>query len=450
METAERDRRNVARLLAGGAALHLLVTAIIYASGRLHILPGAISPAGVLRGDAEGYFEKSVALGGYLSGLGARDEQVHVRLYALSSAVLTPLVGANIFGFWLVSLALYLLMLLLTYRIGRACFGARAGFAAALVGLLPSLLLHETQPLRDPLFIVLMLTLIWIAVRLVGEPVSFTRAAAYGSGGCATLLLVWMVRDNLLPVYMGFIVLALAALGVATLSVARGRLARLPNFACLLLFLGALLLIPKAFPDLVPPKMPMSSAQEAALSEFAARQVEAGRSDTLFKVNVMRRKYVVLYPEAGSNIDAARGFGDAGDMLSYLPRAVLVGLYAPFPNRWLEGGTTVGYIGHLIAGAETSFIYLLSIPGLACVWRSRRDARTWFLLTVVVLGAAALGIVVVNLGALYRMRYVFWIVLVILAAGGMARPQGLNPALGLVARLRGTLLKPSRQMPPVG
>jgi hypothetical protein len=450
MEIAGRDRRNMARLLAGGATLHLLSTAIIYASGRSHILPGVISPAGVLSGDAEGYFEKSSVLGGHLSGLFAHDEQVHVRLYALSSAVLTPLVGANVFGFWLVSLALYLLMLLLTYRIGRACFGGRAGFAAALAGLLPSLLLHETQPLRDPLFIVLMLTLIWIAVRLVSEPIRFTHAAAYGSGGCATLLLVWLVRDNLLPVYMSFIVLSLAALGAATLGVARGRLARLPNFACLLLFLGALLLIPKVFSALVPPRTSMSSAQEAALSEFAARQVEAGRSDALLKVNVMRRKFVVLYPEAGSNIDAARGFGDAGDVLSYLPRAVLVGLYAPFPNRWLEEGTTVGYIGHLIAGAETCFIYLLSIPALACVWRSRRDARAWFLLTVVVFGAAALGMVVVNLGALYRMRYVFWIVLMILAAGGVARPQGLNPAVGLVARLRGTLLKPSRQTPPAG
>jgi hypothetical protein len=427
METAEHDRRNVARLLAGGAALHLLATFVIYASGRLQILPNAVSPAGVLLGDAEGYFEKSVALRGYVSGLFTHDEQVHVRLYAFSSAVLTPLVGANILSFWLVSLPLYLLVLLLTYRIGRDCFGARVGLTAALVGLLPSLLLHETQPLRDPLFIVLMLTLIWIAVRLVGEPVSLTCAAAYGSAGCATILLVWLVRDNMLLVYMGLIVLALAALGAATLSAERGRLARLPNFACLLLFLGASLLIPKAFADLVPPKTPMSSAQEAALGEFAAREVEAGRSDTILKVNVMRRKFIVLYPEAGSNIDAARGFSDGADVLSYLPRAALVGLYAPFPNQWLEGGTTVGYIGHLIAGAETCFIYLLSIPALACVWRSRRDARTWFLLTVVVFGTAALGIVVVNLGALYRLRYVFWIVLAILAAGGVARPQGRRP-----------------------
>lgn len=93
----------------------------------------------------------------------------------------------------------------------------------------------------------------------------------------------------------------------------------------------------------------------------------------------------------------------------------------------MKGEATVGHIGHLIAGAETCFIYLLSIPALACVWRSRRDARTWFLLPVVVFGTAALGMVVVNLGAPYRLRYVFRIVFAILAAGGVARPQGRRP-----------------------
>jgi hypothetical protein len=73
-------------------------------------------------------------------------------------------------------------------------------------------------------------------------------------------------------------------------------------------------------------------------------------------------------------------------------------------------------------------IYLLWFPALACVWRWRRDARVWFLLVVILIGAVALGLVVVNVGALYRMRYVFWIALMILASGGLPRRSGPSPA----------------------
>lgn len=142
METAEHDRRNVARLLAGGAALHLLATFVIYASGRLQIRPNAVSPAGVLRGDAEGYFEKSLTLGGHVSGLFTHDEQVHVRLYAFSSAVPAPLVVANILSLWLVGLSPYLLTLRRRARLRR-----RSGRA-----LLPAVRrpLRAIRPLSQP------------------------------------------------------------------------------------------------------------------------------------------------------------------------------------------------------------------------------------------------------------------------------------------------------------
>lgn len=439
-KAVERDHRDVARLLAVGAVLHLVATVSAYVAGRYGILPSLFTPAGTLGGDAGMYFEKILALGRDLPEMLSRAERLHVQLYALSSAALAPLVGDNVFSFWPASVALYLLMLVLTYKLGRECFGARAGRnAAVMAGTLPSLLLHQTQPLHDPLFIVLMLTLLWVMVRLLGEPATLSRAAAYGAGGCATLLLVWLVRSNWFPIYVCIVVLGLAALCATTLREGGSWRTRLPNFACLLLFLCVLPVMNNTLSALLPPPGRVTAAHSAQMEEYNNRQVSAGLAGAVLKLSITRQACVIQYPDAGSNIDADRSIGGAGDALAYLPRATLLGLFAPFPAIWLEDGATVGRSGRLIAGAEMCLTYLLWFPALACVWRWRRDARVLFLLAVILLGAMALGLVVVNVGALYRMRYVFWITLMILASGS-ARPSG--PRTRLVPPPR-TLFEPA-------
>ena len=40
----------------------------------------------------------------------------------------------------------------------------------------------------------------------------------------------------------------------------------------------------------------------------------------------------------------------------------------------------------------------------------------WLLFLVATIGMLALGLVVVNAGALYRIRYVFWMMLIVIAA----------------------------------
>lgn len=431
-EAVERDRRDVVRLLAAGGVLHLLATVSAYAAGRYGVLPSLLTPAGTSGGDAGMYFEKILALGRDLPEMLTRAERLHVHLYALSSAMLAPFVGANVLSFWPASVTLYLLMLLLTYKLGRECFGARAGLnAAVMAGTLPSLLLHQTQPLHDPLFIVLMLALLWIIVRLLGEPATLWRTAAYGAGGCATLLLVWVVRSNWLPLYVGIVVLGLAALCAVTLREGGAWRVRLPNFACLLLFLCVLPLMSNTLSALLPSPGPVTDAQSAQMEAYNSRQAQAGLSGAALRLSITRQACVIQYPDAGSNIDVDRSIGSAGDIVAYLPRATFVGLFAPFPTIWFEGGAQVGRAGRLIAGAETCLIYLLWFPALAGVWHWRRDARVLFLLAVILLGAVALGLIVVNVGALYRMRYIFWITLMILAFGGLSRRSVPRPALNL-------------------
>ncbi len=72
-----------------------------------------------------------------------------------------------------------------------------------------------------------------------------------------------------------------------------------------------------------------------------------------------------------------------------------------------------------MAGLETLVTYAIECFALAGLWRARRELAAWLLFTILAIGVIALGLVVNNIGALYRLRYSFWILIVVLGAGGV-------------------------------
>lgn len=105
-----------------------------------------------------------------------------------------------------------------------------------------------------------------------------------------------------------------------------------------------------------------------------------------------------------SDIDSDVRFNGVGDMLRYLPRAAVIGFFAPFPSMWFQSGN-FGLAGRLVSGVETLAMYLLYVAIGFCLWRERKNAKVWFLFLVAAIGMVALGLVVVNAGALFRIRY---------------------------------------------
>lgn len=79
---------------------------------------------------------------------------------------------------------------------------------------------------------------------------------------------------------------------------------------------------------------------------------------------------------------------------------------------WVQPGT-FGIAGRLLSGLETLAMYFLYVAAGFSVWRERRNAKVWLLLLVATIGMIALGLVVVNAGALFRIRYVFWMLLIV-------------------------------------
>ena len=62
--------------------------------------------------------------------------------------------------------------------------------------------------------------------------------------------------------------------------------------------------------------------------------------------------------------------------------------------------------------------YVMELLAIAGIWSKRRQPVAWLLAFTVAAGMTGLGLTVLNIGSLYRLRYPFWILLAIMAAGG--------------------------------
>ena len=87
---------------------------------------------------------------------------------------------------------------------------------------------------------------------------------------------------------------------------------------------------------------------------------------------------------------------------------------------WFRPGKQVGYGGRIISGFETLLTYVIESMALFGLWSVRKELPAWLLVIVIGLGTVALGLVVNNIGAMYRLRYPFWVLIVILGAGGLS------------------------------
>lgn len=141
---------------------------------------------------------------------------------------------------------------------------------------------------------------------------------------------------------------------------------------------------------------------------------------------VRRDAFFVQYPGAASQIDEGVHFHRAADVVAYVPRAAVVAVLAPFPATWLDrGGSAAGTLLRRVTAVEMAVVYA-SLAGLPlAVWRWRRRAETWVVVAVCLGFLILYGLVVPNVGALYRIRYAFLMILVGLGlAGGLASRRG--------------------------
>jgi hypothetical protein len=119
---------------------------------------------------------------------------------------------------------------------------------------------------------------------------------------------------------------------------------------------------------------------------------------------------------AGSQIDVDRQPATATAALAYMPRATLIGLFAPFPDTWGERLSLFRVVG----AVETLIWYLLA-PGillLACQRPSKPLLAGLVFAGVII---TILAYTIPNVGTLYRQRYGLLFFFVLAGATGWAR-----------------------------
>jgi 4-amino-4-deoxy-L-arabinose transferase-like glycosyltransferase len=361
----------------------------------------------------------------------------HARLGSLCLLVF----GRSPFAVLPLTLAVFLAIVWLVYRLGRYLFDEPTGrWAGLIVACWPSFLLHSTQLIKDPLYVLGELAFL-MAVLLLVDPRTGDgwrvgrRIAGWGLAG---FLLTWSVRRyltefNLLLWCAGLAVVAILALRRRRVPWAKG----LVGVVLAAVFFGLLVdwmgparrVEPSAVvaaPAAVPEPAVMAPSPDDPCPVWKSGSVGIDTKHAAHKRGVFQRlpmhlahrrnEVIRFFPTAGSNIDTDVCFDEASDILRYAPRALQIGAAAPFPSMWFTGGQETGRIGRSMAGAETAVMWVLLPLAAWIVWRGRRRPELWMLAAFAVSGMLLLGFVVVNVGVLFRLRYVFWFMAVIPAA----------------------------------
>ena len=404
-------------LISAALGLHLALVVTMSVLGPLAVLPGALDSNGVgisFAIDSTWNRLDAVNLSQVLKNRGViawlkYPAPFHAKLYSISFVFFDPWGDYSILTAEPVNAILYLSILILIYLIGSELAGARVGLvAAALVAVWPSFLLHTTQFLREPQIIAATLLLVLIGIRSLTRTLSWRQGIVATATTVIALGLIWLIRAEMWELIIAVLVIGTILL-IARQLYERRLLAG--NMLCVVLLLPAAVVIPRMVPRFL-----SWQVQERTTLEPTAARPGNPTLGLAKRISLVRHRYYRL--AAGSNIDEEVQFQNTGEIIRYLPRAVMIGFWSPFPNMWFVSGSNVGRSGRLLSGFETAVIYVMQLLAVAGLWFRRRQWSAWFLFLVAAASFTAMGLIVANVSIIYRLRYAFMMLIIILATDG--------------------------------
>jgi hypothetical protein len=411
------------RYLAEAALFHVAVVVLLFAAGRMELAPRFINRDGIVPNTDSVAYAQSAAQPGAWRDAAA---PVHVRLLSIDFMMFAPWLGHTIVAAEPLNLICYLLVVLLTFALGREVGGPRAGLvAAAAIALWPSFVFHTVQFLKDPLFIAAALALVLIVLTWLTRTYDFRQALGAGAVMIAASSVLLLIRSKFAAVILMLIVLGLALL-VVRLLVEKRLLVW--NVTCALVAL-AVVILALANSSRTFEKVKLSSPVGGQLKSVADGRTPirtiVTRSPAANPVSLalgsVRHRYIVSDRVSRSGVDDDVEIRSARDLIAYLPRAAALGLWAPFPPMWFQSGNLMGRAGRLVAGAEMLVMYACELLAVAALVLRPRRLPALLLVLFALSGVTILGLVVTNIGTLYRFRYSFWIVLIVTAVSGGAK-----------------------------
>ena len=108
----------------------------------------------------------------------------------------------------------------------------------------------------------------------------------------------------------------------------------------------------------------------------------------------------------GSTFDQGRFLNSFENIVRYLPRAIQIGLFSPFPNRWLEPGTLPVYtVMRRLNGLEMFCLYVAMLGLVPAIYFWRRRFELWVVFVFFGYFTLVPVIVLPNIGTMVRYRY---------------------------------------------
>lgn len=289
--------------------------------------------------------------------------------------------------------------------------------AASLFVIFPSALNWYSQLHKDGYAIAGILLILLTLLKAVRRPTAIRDWIALAMGCITGLLMVASVRPYLLEI----LVVAMLGACLATIVVALAR-RRLRGGAALLVLLllvgttilfGGLEFFKEARPTtaLSPESGYSRDNWQSSNWQWQNTTWLPGCIEHYIEAAARNRAVVINHGfqvKAQSMIDPDIAPQNISEVVSFLPRALQVAIFAPFPSSWLKNRS----LFHMVASGEM-FIFYLCFPGiLLLLWYNRNPAvllslyfSCFFLL--------ALGFTNANLGTLYRMRYGYFFILLL-------------------------------------
>lgn len=408
------------RYVLVAAVIHIILAITIFLLAHFRVAPNTFDQNGVgltFAIDSTTYQRVASDLvdewrnNGFYAWLNAK-APLHSRLYSVCFATFGRVVGHNVLAAEPLNLFYYLSILICVYFLGREVFSPRTGFiAATIVALWPSFLFNTTQLMRDPLSIACLLALMVVLVLVLGRLFRWPAGILIGIAGALLATLFWLARGNMWNIVLVAIAITLVLLIVRMLRENRFMIG---NAIVMLFVIVVSLFVPPRLESTTLPgtRPPLTPLAIPTASQPAAR---AGAWTAAIKQISTRRAGFRFYTSRASDIDPEVQFSNTGEIVRFIPRAFVIGFFAPFPRMWVQVGS-FGLAVRVLSGLETLAMYFLYVAAGLCVWRERRNRKMWLLVLVATIGMLALGLVVVNAGALFRLRYACWILMIVIAA----------------------------------
>ena len=130
------------------------------------------------------------------------------------------------------------------------------------------------------------------------------------------------------------------------------------------------------------------------------------------QIATSRRNSIDL--KGGTAIDYDQQFISAGEVIEYIPRALFVGLFSPFPEHWGgEGSTPALTLGRRVVGVLT-FLSYPCLAGVLILLCRKKEYGLWVLIFFCMFQILILALAFANVGTIMRYRFGFHNLLVAL------------------------------------